>query len=344
MKTKRTIPIVVLLIISAASLLAFPRLSIEHAEPCKSCHFSPSGAGARTEYGNFTTGFNELTLPQTKKLLTAHYRKPRVGESLILGFDMRYLALDDGRIFRMQTDGFLTMEPIRNMFYHVRVGANGVTENYALLTFADNKYSARFGSFTPSFGLHNEDHNSFNRARTGNGPEVYLDGASLSAETGGVNLIAEAFNPNEQSIINLHAYRPGLLGPVSYMVGGSYRATEEIGPDNFGQFPHAKAIFGGVAWDRFTLMGEMDVVGKGNDQFVTYGNLTTRLEYGLYLVGEYNFFDSNRRIENGVDEFLRFSVDFYPIPFVQIRPSYTTYTRGTRDGEDEVFVQFHVGY
>jgi hypothetical protein len=344
MNKRMTLPIVSLLLICAASLLAYPRLSVEHAEPCKNCHFAAGGGGARTEYGNFTTAFNELTLPQTKKMMAAHYRKPRVGESLILGFDARYLVLDDGRVFRMQTDGFVTVEPLKNMFYHVRIGSVGVTENYALMTFADNKYSARFGTFTPSFGLHVEDHQAYIRSLTGNGPETYLDGASLSAAHLGFEAQVEAFNPNEQKVFNFNLYRPGTFGPLSYMVGGSYRITDEIGPNSFGAFPHAKAVYGGIAWDRFTAMGEIDVVGKGNDQFVAYGSLTTRIEYGLYLIGEYNFFDSNRRLETGVDEFLRFSVDLYPIPFFEIRPSYTSYTRGARDGEDQFFVQFHVGY
>lgn len=344
MNRQIAIPVVGLLLICAASLLAYPRLSVEHAEPCKNCHFSPAGGGARTEYGNFTTAFNELTLPSTKKWLASQYRKPRVGELLILGFDVRYLAIDDGRIFRMQTDGFVTAEPLRNMFYHMRIGANGVTENYALMTFDDNKYSAKFGTFTPSFGLHVEDHKSFVRERTGNGAEVYLDGVSLSGEFAGVNLIAEAFNPNEQKVINLNLYRPGTLGAFSYLVGSSYRFTDEIGPDDFGLFPHAKSLYGGLAYDRFTAMGEMDVVGKGNDQIAMYASLVGRIEYGFYLVGEYNFFDPDRRLETGVDEYLRFSIDFYPMPFVQIRPSYTKYTRGFLDGEDLFFVQFHVGY
>ncbi|MBK7141631.1 MAG: hypothetical protein IPH75_06085 [bacterium] len=344
MKRPFAIPLSILILLTAASLWSYPRLTVEHAEPCKNCHFSPAGGGARTEYGNFTTAFNELTLPSTKKHLAAQYRKPRVGELLVLGFDMRYLALEDGRIFRMQTDGFVTVEPIKGMFYHLRFGASGVTENYALATFADNKYSAKFGTFLPSFGLHVDDHNAFIRSQTGNGPETYLDGVSLSAEYAEVNLIAEAFNPNEQKLFNFNIYRPGTIGPFSYLMGGSYRLTDEIGPDSFGLYPHAKSAYGGIAYDRFTAMGEIDVVGKGNDQVVVYGSLITRLEYGLYLIGEYNFFDGNRRLETGVDEFLRFSVDFYPVPFVQIRPSYTNYTRGLRDGEDEVFVQFHVGY
>lgn len=341
MNSRLAIPVVSLLCICTASLIAFPRLSVEHSEPCKNCHFSPSGAGARTEYGNFSTAFNELTLPQTKKLLESHYKKPRIGDALIIGFDMRYLVLEDWRTFRMQTDGFLTVEPLRNVFYHLRAGQNGVSENYGMLTFADNAYSVRFGTFTPAFGLHNEDHNSFNRIRTGNGPEVYLDGLGLAAHTFGGETVVEVFNPNGQGILNLYGFRAVPVGPLGVMLGASWRLAE-----SGGALPDAKGVFGGISWDRFTAMGEIDLVGEGNESFVFYGNLTTRIEYGLYLVGEYNFFDPDRHIESGADEFLRFSVDFYPIPFVQLRPSYTYYPDDgdVIDHTDEFFLQFHIGY
>lgn len=340
MNTRLTIPVIILLGICAASLLAFPRLSVEHSEPCKNCHFSPSGAGARTEYGNFTTAFNELTLPQTKKLLTAHYRKPRIGEALIIGFDMRYLVLKEWRTFRMQTDGFLTVEPLKNIFYHIRVGQGGVTENYGLLTFADNKYSIRAGTFAPAFGLHNEDHNSYNRSRTGNGPQVYLDGFGLAAHAFGGEAVIGVFNPNGQGVLNFHGFRAVPIGPFGLMLGASWRLAEANGV-----FADAKSAFGGVSWDRFTAMGEVNLVGKGNDTFVVYGNLTTRLEYGLYLVGEYNFFDPDRHIQTGTDEFWRFSIDVYPMPFVQLRPSYTYYPDDEGiEHSDEFFLQFHVGY
>lgn len=332
------------LILGVATLAAYPRLSVEHSEPCKNCHFSPAGGGARTEYGNFATGLNELTLPSTKRWFASRYRKPRVGESVIVGFDLRYLALDDGRFFRMQTDGFVTLEPIKEMYYHMRIGDQGVTENYALLTLSDNTYSARIGTFTPSVGLHVEDHTAFIRERAGNGPEVYLDGLSLAAEVSGVNMIAEVFSPGEQAMVDFSAYRPGSFGPFGYLAGGSYRLTEEIGPDDFGLYPHLKSLYGGLAYDRLTALGEMEMIGKGNDQIAAYASLTGRIEYGLYLTAEYNFFDPNRRLETGVEEFWRFSVDFYPIPFLEIRPSYTTYTEGALDGTDQFFLQFHMGY
>ena len=71
---------------------------------------------------------------------------------------------------------------------------------------------------------------------------------------------------------------------------------------------------------------------------------------GNILVGEgvvknaFDSFNNNRDLEGGVNEFLRFSVEFYPIPFVQFRPSYTYYSNGPLDGEDDFFLQFHIGY
>ncbi len=77
---------------------------------------------------------------------------------------------------------------------------------------------------------------------------------------------------------------------------------------------------------------------------LTYINLTTRLEYGIYLIVEYNFKDLDRNAKNGVDEFYRFSLEIFPIPFVDIRPYYTIYTAGFLKNEKDFFVQLHVGY
>jgi hypothetical protein len=111
-----------------------------------------------------------------------------------------------------------------------------------------------------------------------------------------------------------------------------------------GDFPHIRALFGGLSWNRFTLMGEADLVGFSSDTLITFANLTTRLTYGLYLVGEYNFFDGDRHVLGDVDEFVRLSCEVFPLPFVEVRPSYTYYTRGALEETDDFFVQVHLGY
>src|SRR5512146_529597 len=92
---------VALMLLFAASIISYPRLAVEHAEPCRNCHFNPAGAGARTEYGNSTTALNELTLQATKKLIVKEYRKPRIGDALIVGFDTRYQVLQTGNSVRL---------------------------------------------------------------------------------------------------------------------------------------------------------------------------------------------------------------------------------------------------
>ena len=88
----------------------------------------------------------------------------------------------------------------------------------------------------------------------------------------------------------------------------------------------------------------MDLAGRSPDQLAFYAGLTTRIEHGLYLLAEYSFYDGNRDVQAGVDEFVRLSLEVFPLPYVELRPSYTRYTRGPLDGEEDWFLQFHIGY
>jgi hypothetical protein len=297
----------------------------------------------RNEFANHSVALNELCLPQTKKFFVDRFKSPRLSESVTFGFDTRYLVFDDGRVFRMQTDAYLAVEPLKDFYYHLRFWENGVNEHYALIYFHDQKYFIKAGRFFPGFGLHDADHKAYVRDRTRHGSNVYLDGISLGAEIHGVNVNAEIFNPNGRAVFGLHTFRAGSFGPVGYLRGLSIRISEKV-DGTTGQFPDAKGIFGGLSYDRFTVLGEFDLTGRGNDSLIAYASLTSRLEYGLYIIADYNFFDGDRHSAGGVDEFVRLSVELYPMPFVQLRPSYIYYTRGALKDQDDFFVQFHVGY
>ena len=322
---------------------SLPRLAVEHATTCKSCHINPGGGGMRTEFGNHAVAFSERTLPQTQKHFIDKYRSPRVSESLTVGFDARYLILEDWRIFRMQTDFFVNFEPMENFNYQIRFWENGVIENYALVFVGDQKFWLKAGRFAPTFGLKNADHKSFNRERVGYGSNVYLDGLSIGADLNGFQITAELFNPNERVTGNLNLLKTGYLDPIGYMYGGSIRLAEEV-DGTTGPFKPAKSLYAGVAYDRLSLLGELDLVGENSDTLIIYSSLTGRIEYGLHLITEYNFFDGSLELDDGVEEYLRFSVEFFPIPFVQLRPSYTHHTRGPLAGENDFFFQLYMGY
>jgi hypothetical protein len=334
---------IVALIGFGLSVESFPRLAAAQALPCQTCHINPAGGGMRNEFGNHAVALNELCLPQTKKLFKDRYRSPRLSESVTFGFDIRYLVFDDGTIFRMQTDAYFMVEPLKDLQYQFRVWEGGISENFGLLWLNDRQFHVKVGRFMPAYGLRMSDHKSYVRDRIGLGANVYRDGLSLGAQFHGVELTTEYFSVPGRKLFGGHLYYPGVLPPFTYLLGASVQIPEELSGST-GGFPLSRAVFGGLSYDRLTLLGELDMAGKANDTLITYAQLTTRLEYGAYLIAEYNFFDGNRDLETGVDEYLRISFELYPLPFVQLRPSYTYYLDGLRKDQDDFFVLFHIGY
>ncbi len=330
------------LVLIGSTAVTFPRLSVEHKAPCKSCHVSPSGGGMRNEFANYAVALNELTLPATKDIAVKNYKAPRLSESLTFGFDTRHLIFDDGTMFRMQADFFANVELFENMNYTLRFSETGITENYGIFYTNKKKYFVRFGRFAPSFGLKQSDHKSFNRERLGHGSLDYLDGFGVGIDIGGHLISAEIMNYGKQSIFMGHFMKTANLNSVGVFGGSSVQLPEKEAGHT--RYPQAKALFGGLSYNRLTMMGEVDLVGSSNDTLISYLNLTTRLEYGVYLISEYNFFDGNRDIADGTEEYYRFSLEFYPISFFQIRPSYTYYTEGIKKDKTDFFVQVHLGY
>ena len=332
----------ILLCLIGTSALTFPRLSVEHNAPCRSCHISPGGGGMRTEFANYAVGLNELSLPATKKIVAQSYKSPRISDGVTLGFDSRHLIFDDGTIFRMQTDIFANIELFSNFNYNIRFSESGIFENYALLYFNKQKHYIRFGRFTPTFGLKQSDHKSFNREKIGHGSLTYLDGVGGGVDLKSFLVNMELLNYGEQTLFISHISRNFSIDAFNLLAGASLQLPNE--KENHYRFTDAKALFGGLSYNRFTLLGELDIVGKSNDTLISYVNFTSRLEYGLYFITEYNFFDGNRDIADGVEEYYRFSVELYPIPYFQLRPSYTYYTEGSLKDKSDFFLQVHVGY
>ncbi|MEW5795508.1 MAG: hypothetical protein AB1772_04025 [Candidatus Zixiibacteriota bacterium] len=335
--------LLVIILLAVAGANSLPRLAAEQSLPCRACHVNPNGGGMRTEFGNHSVALNELCLQSTKDVIASKAVSPRVAPILLVGFDSRSLVFDDGSILRMQTDVFADFTPFSDFHYVVRFGQQGITESYGLTYFAGERFYVKGGRFYPVYGLRDADHTAYVRTRTGHAPELYLDGASVGADFRGVNIVAEGFDVGGRGIAVAHVYGTRNVAPLGLLAGASVRWSEKVEGSN-GPFPHSRALFGGVSWDRFTLMGELDLVGRSPDTLATYASLTTRLIYGWYLIGEYSFADDDRDSRGGVDEFVRISSEFFPLPYVEVRPSYTYYTRGPLEKTDDFFVQFHLGY
>ena len=334
----------VFVLLTSISIYSIPRLSLEHATPCVTCHISPNGGEMRNEFGNFAVSYSELTLQSTKKLLEPYRLKPRISDNLTYGIDFRMLYLEQGRFFRMQTDLYLNVELLKNISYNLTLGQTDVKDSYLLLKFKDEHYWFKAGRFYPAFGLREPDHNAYVRTVPLLGPELNVDGVSLGGNFfDGSNITFEYYAPDGQSVATLHSFRAGAIGPVGFLTGLSWRQSEAVNGSYRG-FPIAKSVFGGLSYDRFTVMGEVGAVGKGNEQRTLYAQLASRIVYGLYFLTEYNFHDPDWSTKSGTNEYWRFSFEFFPIPFVELRPAMTYIGDGLRKDQVDFFVQLHISY
>ncbi len=334
----------VTIILTSISVHSLPRLATEQGAACISCHVQPDGGGMRNEYGNHSVGFNELTLQSTKRYFTPYKLRPRLTQNLSFGLDYRMLYLERGEFFRMQSDLYLSLEMLQGVSYNLTFSQTDVKFSYLLIKLKDETLWARIGRFYPAFGLRDPDHNAFTRTVPLLTPELAVDGISLGGKFfGGSNIFLEFYEPGGQRVATLHSFRAGNLGPFGFLTGLSWREAEAIN-GSYRNFPIAKSIFGGLSYDRLTLLLEAGSVGKGNDQRTFYSQLAARVTWGLYLLAEYNYHDPDWSRKNGTNQKYAFSIECFPIPFIEFRPSLVYYSEGLRAEHVDWFIQMHVHY
>lgn len=335
---------IVAVLLTSISIYSLPRLATEQGTPCVTCHVQPDGGGMRNEYGHHSVGFNELTLQSTKRLFTPYKFRPVISENLGYGLDYRMLYLERGDFFRMQTDFYLSLELLDGFSYNLTVGPSNIKYSNLLIKLKDSKYWIRVGRFYPAYGLSDPDHNAYVRTVPQLAPELAVDGISVGGRFfGGSNIFVEFYEPGGQRVATLHSFRAGRLGPVGFLTGLSWRQSEEVN-GSYRNFPIARSLFGGLSYDRFTLLAEAGSVGKGNEQKVFYTQLATRIVWGLYLLSEYNYHDPDWDVRSGTNQFYRLSLEFFPVPFVELRPSLTYNAEGPREEEVDWFIQLHLHY
>jgi hypothetical protein len=329
---------------ATGSALAVPRLSVSHSTSCRTCHVNPNGGGQRNEYGSLEIALNELSLPLGRRLVASHVSSDTTDRALLIGFDFIQNVDDHGVISRDQTDAYLTYRPLDKLSYSVRVSDSGIVENYGLLTYDSlGHFSAKAGRFYPVFGLRTADYTGYHRSAVGLTRQTYQDGVSLCTEWYGVSLTVEGFSFEDRSIYGAHLSVSGRVGRIGWLAGGSRRQPETISGAT-GEYRCAWAVFAGLSAYGFTALGELDLVGKKNDTLAAYASLQTQIIEGAVLVLDYDFLDTDRSLATGIQERISVSLELHPIPYVELRPVYRSYTEGNRKDEDEFAMQLHFGF
>ncbi|MCH9032810.1 MAG: hypothetical protein IIB00_11215 [candidate division Zixibacteria bacterium] len=321
-----------------------PRFSAEQGLECGECHFSPGGGAMRNEYGHFTMSVNELTLQSTKKKLLPSYRGPRLSEAITIGSDMRMRLTESGSYERFQADIYVSIEPFDRVYFNTTISGGAIDENYMLVTNLNRDYYVQMGRFYPQFGMKVEDFSSFVRQKSGFFHRLALNGITLGTKVLKRQVSISYFSQGDQGIFVGNVSRVGWFGSVGYLVGFSARFSEELDNNTHGAFPAAKSLYGGFSWKGHSLMLEANLIGESNDSLALYAGGTIKFIPGLYGRVDYNYFDPDRHLQTGYVSFTRVSIEFWPIPFMEINPGVSFYTAGPQDGQGEFELRTHFAY
>lgn len=323
---------------------SIPRFSAEQGLACVDCHFAPGGGAMRNEFGHFTMSVNELTLQSSKKKLLESYKGPRLSEAVTVGADVRLRWQDDGSLTRYQADYYISTEPFYHTFFNFTFSSGAIDESYLLVERSDNTLWAQVGRFYPQYGLRLEDFSALVKQRTGIFHRKAVDGVSVGGDVYGHNVSLTYFSAGEQSVYlmtwNRYKWRHG----VGYFAGISARFSEKLANGTHGANPALKGAYAGVGWRGVTLLFEGDLIGESNDAYAIYFGGAVRVILGLYGKVDYNFYDPDRRLQSGYEEFTRVSLEFWPMPFVEINPGLTFHTAGPLEGSEFYEVRLHLAY
>ncbi len=162
---------------------------------CGSCHVSPTGGGALTNYGRTTAEELSSFAPEGSGRLFGTLSTP---DAVAVGGDARYVRVKAGeyqRQFAMQNDFELALHLSPEVWVDAALGIYGperareVRRNYVFWSPSEN-YSVRVGKFFPAYGIMMPDHTLATRGGLGfgEGQETYNAELSVHSKAGDITL------------------------------------------------------------------------------------------------------------------------------------------------------------
>lgn len=352
--------VALLVVLAPASASALPRFALREGVPCVSCHVNPSGGGMRNRYGRYVFETTRLSAglpgsPDLRKLAEVD-----VGEALSFGADSRTAYIDQrvpeaqgiGTIIQMQADLYVAADLWQGLTLYYDYGAYqsfeamGIFRHGLGLKWLEGYVKA--GRFMPTYGLRLENHNTFIRQDIGFGPRDKDVGAEVGLYAGPILLQASVLggagedrqiDDNREKAATGRLEWIGRFGPLRLLAGGSvYRNETGALTDIMGTEVDSRSDnlrFGGhwgVALGRFAYLGEVDRVkvdpfagnpqGQKTNSYQSYQELDALIIRGLEVNFNYEFREPDLDRESGRLHRLAGGLEFYPVPFVELKVLY----------------------
>lgn len=248
------------------------------------------------------------------------------------------------------------------------------TEVYGLLRIVPGSWYVKGGSFLPDFGWRLDDHTAYTRGGdlgfTGAGfhpglmfvPNYHDIGVEVGGYLGDLMITSGLFNGTGQTApIDFDkdkAYTVKLqymssLSSLNFLVGASgygFRSYKIGGiMAGFATGDSNLVFTGEVDWTHNAMAGT--TVVENIDQMAVYAELDYRAIQGLWVTGKFDAFDPLEGISddpagspsNSVQR-VTLGFEFFPFPFVEVRPQYRIVIQHPSNDNNVALVQFHLWF
>jgi len=332
---------------------ALPRFGAQYEQKCNLCHISPTGGGMRNAYGSQYFAQTELAAHKIPMEEVGKFQ-PNVSDNILLGMDGRMLYIYDDSLKQssfFQMEGNLYLDAQVNPKFSVSLfkGLYSGFEIFGTGYYLPFHGYVRGGKFQPSYGWRFEDHTSFVREKMLWPPSAYDTGMEFGLYPQGVSFNVGFFNGASGQLDNDQGkalaarleLRRNFAG-IGVGIGGSYwhNDRDDGRVDMYGPIYYLKAINGKVV-----LIGEIDWLDDKIDSIkalATTQSLTFRIMQGLWLEGQYDFYDPDIDLKNGATSRYTLNLDYFPIGFLELEPSLRYYKDDLTDADYLMFIQqFH---
>jgi hypothetical protein len=246
-------------------------------------------------------------------------------------------------------------------------------EVYAVARILPAHWYVKGGAFLPDYGWRLDDHTAYTRG--GNLGFVggfglseglifvpgYKDiGFEIGGTVEGINLTAGLFNgsgnlqkidfSNDKAFV-AHAEYAGSASDVNFRLGGSvYKyKTFTMGGVDGGIGCGDLALFGEADWtDNYLQInfsgGPSYGVVTGKRTFAAFGEADYRAIQGLWFTARYEVFDPDNVIHGDALKRAVLGLEFFPYPFVELRPQYRINMETPGINNDQALLQMHVWF
>jgi len=338
------------IIVVASTSFGLPRFSAKVEQKCNLCHVSPTGGGMRNSFGSQYFAMTELAAHKTPLDEIEHFQT-QVSEILSLGADLRtqYIYDESAEIstfFQMEGNFYASAQLDDRFSATLNKGLYDGFEIFGTGYILPLEGCFRAGKFQPAYGWRFDDHTSFVRERmlwppnsSDTGLEFGIYPQGVSANVGFFNGTSGTFdNGKGKAISSRLEVRKNIAG-VGFGLGGSlYFNDRPNGDANM----YGPLYYLNLGSGRVIYLGEIDWLDLKNQatsttSFATTHKLSCMLSQGIWIEGQYDFYDPDIDIVDGSVARYGIGFNYFPYAFLEISPVFRIYSDKIFDNDYILF-------